>query len=242
MKKGRIHIGTSGWHYKHWKDVFYPPETKEKDQFAYYCQKFNTVELNNSFYRLPTAATFTSWKKQSSQKFIFSVKASRYITHMKKLKPDAASRDNFFSHAGKLDSKLGPILFQLPPKWNINTERLATFLSKLPKEHVYTFEFRDQSWYQEGVYSLLRKYNCAFCIYELGGHQSPMEETADFIYIRLHGPGSKYQGSYTDNALKEWADRCKRWQKKGKDVYLYFDNDQKGYATFNAGKLKILIQ
>jgi uncharacterized protein YecE (DUF72 family) len=237
MKKGKIHIGTSGWNYKHWKDLFYPPGTKDKDQFAYYCRKFSTVELNNSFYMLPSAANFTSWRKKSPENFIFSVKANRYITHMKKLKPDAGSRHKFFSHAGKLNGKLGPVLFQLPPKWQINAERLADFLHTLPKEHLYTFEFRDHSWYEEEVYELLRRYNCAFCIYELNRHQSPMEETADFIYIRLHGPGKKYQGSYSDKVLKEWADRCKRWQKKGKDVYLYFDNDQKGYAAFNAEKL-----
>jgi uncharacterized protein YecE (DUF72 family) len=242
MKKGKIHIGTSGWAYKHWKGVFYPPETKEKDQFAYYCQNFDTVEINNSFYRLPSAATFDSWKQKAPENFIFSVKASRYITHMKKLKADAASRNKFLSHASKLDHKMGPVLFQLPPKWRANTDRLATFLYKLPKKYLYTFEFRDPSWFKKEVYDLLHEYNSAFCIYDLAEHLSPLEETADFIYIRLHGPGNKYQGSYTDKALKEWASRCKRWQKKGKDVYIYFDNDQKGYAAFNAISLKKFIQ
>lgn len=237
MKKGTIYIGTSGWHYKHWKGNFYPETIKEADQFSYYQQYFNTVELNNSFYMLPAAATFTGWRKASPAGFIFSVKASRYITHMKKLKADAHSIRNFFSRAGRLKEKLGPVLFQLPPRWKVNTERFADFLSRLPTGHRYTFEFRNDTWYHPDIYDLLRQYNCAFCIYELEHHLSPVEVTADFVYIRLHGPGNKYEGSYTRAALKKWAKRCLLWQQEKKDVYVYFDNDQAGYAAFNAHQL-----
>jgi uncharacterized protein YecE (DUF72 family) len=242
MKKGKIYIGTSGWHYKHSKGTFYPADIKDANRFAYYQKFFDTVELNNPFYHLPPAKTFAGWRKATPRNFIFSVKASRYITHMKKLKPGKKSINLFFSHADKLEKKLGPVLFQLPPGWNINAERFEKFLSSLPKEHRYTFEFRNHSWYEEKIYALLEKHKIAFCIYELAGHLSPIRITTNFIYIRLHGPGDKYQGSYTDRQLKEWAVKCSEWIKQGKDVYVYFDNDQLGYAAFNAIRLKKLVK
>jgi uncharacterized protein YecE (DUF72 family) len=242
MKKGKIYIGTSGWQYKHWKGTFYPAGLKAKDEFSYYCGQFDTVELNNSFYRLPENSSFTKWKKTTPDDFLFSVKASRFITHMKKLNVDKQSIRIFFTRAGKLKEKLGPILFQLPPQWKVNTERLEQFLSRLPKHHRYTFEFREHSWYGDDVYSLLKKYNCAFCIYELEHHLSPLEVTADFVYVRLHGPGNKYQGNYSLRRLTTWAMRCAEWQQQKKDVYIYFDNDQAGYAAFNAGALKKLVK
>jgi len=242
MKKGQIHIGTSGWHYKHWKGTFYPADIKEADQLAYYVRCFDTVEINNSFYKLPAGKTFSDWRKATPKKFLFAVKASRFITHMKKLKADKASIRKLLQHAGKLEEKMGPVLFQLPPRWKLNVVRLAEFLPKLPAENRYAFEFREPGWYAPEVYDLLRQYNCAFCIYELAHHLSPLEVTADFIYIRLHGPGEKYQGSYPDAVLKKWATRCRAWQKKGKDIYVYFDNDQAGYAAFNARRLKKLLK
>jgi uncharacterized protein YecE (DUF72 family) len=242
MKKGAVHIGTSGWAYKHWKGVFYPEGLPAAQEFGYYTSIFQTVELNNSFYHLPAAKTFSQWRKTSPEDFVFAVKASRYITHMKKLKPDRSSLNVFFRQAGKLKEKLGPVLFQLPPRWKMNTERLEMFLDALPRTHRYCFEFRDHSWYDESVYELLRNHNCAFCIYELAHHLSPLQVTADFVYIRLHGPGNKYQGKYNTATLKQWAARCRRWQKAGKDVYVYFDNDQAGYAAFNAETLAGLLR
>lgn len=243
MRKGKIYIGTSGWHYKHWKGTFYPGDIKDDEQFAFYSKEFGTVELNNSFYHLPPSATFTGWRKASPADFVFAVKASRYITHLKKLKADKASLKLFLSHASRLREKLGPVLFQLPPRWKINIERLKEFLALLPKKYIYTFEFRDTTWYAEETYDLLKKYNCAFCIYELAGHMSPVKTTADFVYVRLHGPTkNKYQGSYSTVQLKKWARYCRKWQQAGKDVYVYFDNDQAGYAAFNAQKLCELLQ
>jgi uncharacterized protein YecE (DUF72 family) len=241
MGKGRIYIGTSGWHYKHWKGTFYPEDIKDSEQLAYYIQHFSTVEINNSFYRLPTARTFRDWRKVTPKGFVFAVKGSRFLTHMKKLKADARSIRMLFSRATKLEEKMGPILFQLPPKWKVNVERLEEFLSKLPGENRYVFEFREHTWYDNKVYEVLTKYNCAFCIYELEHHLSPLEVTADFVYIRLHGPGNKYQGSYSDAVLKKWAGKCHEWEKKKKDVYVYFDNDEAGYAAFNALRLKELV-
>jgi uncharacterized protein YecE (DUF72 family) len=242
MAKARIHIGTSGWHYKHWKGTWYPEDIKDPEQFAYYAKHFKTVEINNSFYKLPEPSTFTAWRKAAPRGFTFAVKASRYLTHMIKLKADKASLRKFFLRAVKLEEKLGPVLFQLPPRWKVNTERLAQFLKALPAGHRYTFEFRDHTWYTEEVMDLLRQHNCAFCIYHLEGHQSPLEITADFVYVRLHGPGNKYQGSYTPAALRKWAKLCRQWARQKKDVYLYFDNDQAGYAAFDAQRLQELVK
>jgi len=242
MKQGKLHIGTSGWHYKHWIGTFYPDGTREADQLSLYLQSFNTVELNNSFYHLPDAKTFKNWAAVTPDDFIFSVKGSRFITHMKKLNVLKADINRFLNRVNKLGDKVGPILFQLPPRWKLNIERLEAFLSRLDDQYRYVFEFRNNTWYDEQVYDLLRQYNCAFCIYELAGHHSPEEVTADFVYIRLHGPGAKYQGSYSTAILKKWATKCKAWQKAGKDVYIYFDNDQAGYAAFNALKLQELTK
>lgn len=242
MKKGKIFIGTSGWSYKHWKGVFYPPSVKDDEMFSFYQLMFNTVEINSSFYHLPLEQTFTNWRNNTSDQFLFSVKASRFITHMKKLAVDHDSVDLFLNRAEKLKDKLGPILFQLPPSWELNIERLESFLELLPENHRYTFEMRNHTWYTKEVYELLEKYNCAFCTYELEHHLSPVQVTADFIYIRLHGPGNKYQGSYTLYELKKWAHRCQKWMENGLDVFVYFDNDQKAYAAYNALTLNELIQ
>ncbi len=238
MRKGKLYIGTSGWQYKHWKGKFYPAHLKPEEQFRFYCQHFDTVEVNNSFYKLPSAKTFDDWHNKAPAKFLFAVKASRFITHMKKLKGGKSTFSKFFSHANGLGKKLGPVLFQLPPRWKQNLDRMKDFLLKLPQGIRYTFEFRDHSWYTCELYSLLRKHKCAFCIYELAQHQSPVEVTSDFVYIRLHGPADKYQGKYTDSQLKGWAYKCGAWQDEGKDVYIYFDNDQEAYAPHNALRLK----
>lgn len=240
MTKHKIYIGTSGWHYKHWIGTYYPAGTKDAEQMTFYLNDFTTVELNNSFYRLPEKKTFEGWRKAAPPGFVFAVKASRFITHNKKLKDPETTIAKFFDQLKGLKEKLGPVLFQLPPGWNVNEERLAAFLSSLPEKIRYVFEFRNHTWYTDNVYELLRKYNCAFCIYELDHHLSPMVETADFIYIRLHGPGAKYQGSYSRKVLNQWAVQCREW-KKTKDVFVYFDNDQHGYAAFNALTLKNLL-
>jgi uncharacterized protein YecE (DUF72 family) len=237
---GKIHIGTSGWSYKHWRGTFYPDDVKVKDHFNYYKRFFTTVELNNPFYHLPPKQTFINWKNDVADDFVYVVKASRYITHMKKLKDPAESLTNFLENVAGLEEKLGVILFQLPPGWGLNLERFREFLEKLPSHHRYVFEFRNGTWYDPAVYSLMRQYNCGFCIYELAGHVSPFEVTADFVYVRLHGPGNKYQGSYSEEALQWWAAKCLDWAGEGKDVFVYFDNDEAGYAAFNAIRLNEL--
>ncbi len=197
QENGTIYIGTSGWHYNHWKGNFYPAGVTAKHFTQYYLRFFRTVEINNSFYRLPSPETFATWKASVPDEFLFSVKASRYITHMKKLKDPQQSLAQFLGNAQALEEKLGPILFQLPPAWRLNLDRFRDFLKVLPPYHRYTFEFRDQSWYSPEVYALLQHHGHAFCIYDLGGHLSPLEVTADFVYVRLHGPEGKYDGSYS---------------------------------------------
>ncbi|MGV3539277.1 MAG: DUF72 domain-containing protein [Rufibacter sp.] len=243
QEKGTIYIGTSGWHYPYWKGNFYPAGMASKDFTNYYIKFLNTVEINNSFYRLPTAEMFAVWRASVPDDFLFAVKASRYITHMKKLKEPQQGLAQFLGNAQALEEKLGPILFQLPPAWKVNIERFHDFLQALPPYHRYTFEFREPTWYHPEIYDLLRKHNHAFCIYELAGHMSPLEVTADFVYVRLYGPTlNKYQGSYPDSAMQWWASTCHTWAEEGKDVYVYFDNDQNGYAAFNAITLQEMVR
>ena len=237
-----IRIGTSGFHYKHWVGPFYPAKTPASKMLDFYFQHFDTVELNNSFYRLPTAEAFDAWREATPANFIFAVKASRFITHNKKLKDPEHALDNLLPRAAHLGPKLGPILFQLPPHWRVNAERLENLLEILPRELRYTFEFRELSWITPAIISILTKFNAAFCIYELAGYHSPLDITADFAYVRLHGPSrGKYQGSYSKERLNFWARQIETWAKSLKAIYIYFDNDQHGYAAANALTLKTML-
>lgn len=235
-----IRIGTSGWHYKHWVGTFYPPKWPASKMLAYYVERFDTVELNNSFYRLPPEGALANWRDSTPADFCFAVKGSRFLTHMKKLKDPEPGLDRFFQRADILGPKLGPILFQLPPHWALDLDRFQTFLRALPAQHRYAFEFRNATWDTAEVYRELTRYNCAYCAYDLGGYQSPIEITADFTYVRLHGPGGKYQGSYSEEALAAWAQRIRCWRSRLKAIYFYFDNDQAGYAPANAIQLRNL--
>jgi len=237
-----IRIGTSGFHYKHWKGPFYPKKIQEAAMLDFYAQCFDTVELNNSFYRLPSESAFDEWRDATPDNFVFAVKASRFLTHNKKLKDPENAVDNLLPRAVRLNRKLGPLLFQLPPKWRINAERLRGLLQILPAELRYTFEFRELSWITAEVCRILRQFNAAFCIYELAGYHSPLSITADFAYVRLHGPATgKYQGSYSEHQLSRWARQIDGWSKQLTAIYVYFDNDQSGYAATNALRLREMI-
>lgn len=231
---GRIYIGTSGWHYPHWVGPFYPSGMASEDFLKCYARHLSTVEINNTFYHLPTPHTLREWKKETPKHFLFTCKGSRFITHMKKLKDPENSIARFLETVTALNHKLGPILFQLPPRWRVNVLRLEEFLKALPKPFRYAFEFRDESWFTQPVYDVLTHYNGAFCLYHLAGRWSPEIVTTDFVYVRLHGPGEAYQGRYQDQTLRVWANKCQKWSLSGKDVYCYFDNDQDGYAPINA--------
>jgi uncharacterized protein YecE (DUF72 family) len=243
MKKrmGRIYIGTSGWHYAHWKGPFYQKTLPEKQFLSHYITKFRTVEINRTFYSLPSPSVFREYRRIAPKGFIFSIKASRFITHVKKLKDPKRPLQRLFHAIGGLGPHLGPILFQLPPGWKINLERLSSFLDALPKHHLYVFELRNQSWLTEATYALLKRYRAAFCIYELDHFLSPEIVTAPFIYVRLHGPKEAYGGRYSSRVLKKWAQTFRQFAKKGMDIYCYFDNDERGYAPINAQELMELI-
>ena len=242
MTAGAIHIGTSGWHYKHWVGPFYPPKTPASRYLDFYKAHFAAAEINGSFYRMPSDKTLAVWRDAVPDGFRFAAKASRFITHAKKLALPISLYERFFEGIGTLGPRLGPILLQLPPRWRLNVERLAAFLDALPQRYRYAFEFREPSWLNEEAYALLRKHRVALCLYHIAGFESPVEVTTDFVYIRLHGPGGKYQGTYDDVALKAWARRIRAWSRDGKAVWCFFDNDDRGYAAKDALRLKAMLQ
>jgi uncharacterized protein YecE (DUF72 family) len=242
MARGRCFIGTSGWSYRHWRGPFYPTAmAKGADQLGWYALRFDTVEVNGTFYRLIETDTFRRWREATPEGFVFACKGSRYLTHMKRLKDAEQGVGRFFERVEALDDKLGPIVFQLPGRFKPDRERLRGFVKGLPKGHRYAFEFRDPRWFEPEILELLSRHDVALCLYEFAGAHAPLEVTAGFVYIRLHGPGGAYQGSYDDQALRTWAKRIDGWAKKGLDVYCYFDNDDRGFAPKNALRLHEML-
>lgn len=238
-----IRVGTSGWNYDHWVGPFYPEDVPKKNWLRHYAQRLDTVEVNNSFYQLPDRSTFARWRDSVGEGFVLAVKGSRYVTHMKKLKDPAESIRRFCDRVDALGNALGPVLFQLPPRWRFDPERLDNFLETLPPDRRVVVEPRDPSWFVRDCYEILRAHHAALCIYDLEGEQSPKEVTADFVYVRLHGPSeTAYEGSYDSKALQGWAGAFSAWAAQGKDVYCYFDNDQQGHAPRNALELRAMLQ
>jgi uncharacterized protein YecE (DUF72 family) len=236
-----VRIGTSGWHYKHWIGNFYPSRLPSSRMLAHYVEKFDTVELNNSFYKLPAKTSLSNWRDSTPGNFLFAVKGSRFLTHMKKLKDAEQGLSRFLEVVEALGVKLGPVLFQLPPNWQVDKDRLADFLGIFPRHLRCAFEFRNPSWDTKEIYDLLARHDAGYCIFDLAGYQSPTEVTAKFTYIRLHGPGGKYQGTYKDRELKKWAHRIEKWRKTLTAIYVYFDNDDSGYAPQDALRLKSML-
>jgi len=234
-------IGTSGWFYKHWLGKFYPPDMRLSETLPFYTLHFDTVEINNSFYALPGETTVSKWYNVTPPSFCFSAKASRYLTHMKRLKDPEETWERYALVMMNLGDKLGPILFQFPKNWGLNLERLAAFLSILPGGNRYVFEFRNHEWHIPAVYKLLNDFNAAFCLYEMNGVESGIELTADFTYVRLHSPATEYKGNFESKLLLPWAERIRIWQTSLKEIYFYFNNDAGGYAIENARKLKVLL-
>jgi len=232
-----IRIGTSGWHYDHWVERFYPQNLPKSRWLGHYCSQFNTVEINNTFYQLPKEKTFLRWKDEVPKNFLFTVKANRYITHIKKLKDPGNELDRFMRAVNILGKRLGPILYQLPPQLHLNLEKLEDFLRLLPKSKIAVFEFRHKSWYCDEAFELLRKYKATFCIHDMPDIQTPRVVTADSIYIRFHGPTDRYTGNYTGGMLKDWADWIKGNLKGRRRLYAYFNNDIAGHAVDNARQL-----
>lgn len=239
----RIHIGTSGWHYPHWRNIFYPDRLKPQEWLRYYAERLSCVELNNSFYRIPSPHDVETWVGQAPPGFRFAVKGWRGITHRRKLRDCAQFLDNFLDPLRRFGRGLGPILFQLPPRWHCDVGRLRDFLARLPRRDRlrYAFEFRDPDWHRDEVYGLLAAYNAAFCVFELGELRSPHIATADFVYVRLHGPAGAYAGTYSAQTLRRWAARLHSWRKEGREGWLFFDNDEAGHAVQNALSLCRLV-
>ena len=238
----RIHIGTSGWSYKAWRGPFYPPELPASDWLRHYAGLFGSVEINNSFYHLPETTTLDHWREEVPEGFLFAAKASRYLTHMKKLREPEEPLAHLLERLEHLGEHLGPLLFQLPPQWGANPQRLEGLLALLPKGQRAAFEFRDHSWFIPAVMTRREKSGAAGCRFELAGYTAPAVRTADFSYLRLHGPGGAYQGNYSDDALAHWAEELVKESEGGREVFCYFDNDEAGYAPRNALRLQQLVE
>lgn len=237
----RILIGTSGWTYASWRGRFFPKELMVKHQLRYYASQFDTVELNGVFYRTPTLAAVRGWRDETADDFVFAWKASKFITHWKRLSGRSRNSLALMETCLKiLGPKVGPILFQLPPMFTANYDRLAHFL-KLLRRRRYAFEFRHPSWYESRVLDLLRDHDLSLCISDHHDALAPWVATASHVYVRGHGPGGRYRGRYSESMLADWARRIRKWKRQGRDVYVYFDNDQKSAAPADAARLKQML-
>jgi uncharacterized protein YecE (DUF72 family) len=242
----RPRIGCSGWNYKSWRGKFYPADLPVKDWLRHYASVFDTVEINNTFYRLPEAATFASWKRETPSGFVASIKASRFLTHIKRLKDPDEPLDRLFSRAKSLGPRLGPVLYQLPPNFfrnETNLERLERFLGALPRRinrrvvhHVV--EFRHPSWYVDETYALLERHGVTMCLHDKRGSAIFEPYVGPIVYVRFHGTSGQYVGGYSEDRLKRWASvLAARWR-VGQPVYAYFNNDPDAVATQNARTLR----
>ncbi len=231
-------IGTSGWHYDWWRHRFYPPELPRSRWLEFYGAHFSTVELNNSFYRLPSETAFNNWRASSPPGFLFAVKVSRLITHLKKLRNIETALANFQARARLLDDKLGPLLYQLPPNMQRNDRVLEDFLRLLPAGVEHVFEFRHQSWLDEEVFDLLRRYGAGFCAYDMPELTTPLLATASFAYVRFHGSSGLYSSCYSDDEMAGWAQRIWQLAHGLERCYIYFNNDAEAFAVHNALALR----
>jgi uncharacterized protein YecE (DUF72 family) len=238
----RYYIGTSGWHYDDWRGRFYPEKLPRNKWLEFYAQHFPTVELNNSFYRLPSENAFTSWYDSSPPDFRYAVKVSRFITHIKRLKDCDEALANFMSRARILKEKLGPLLYQLPPSMHRNDETLESFLNILPRGLKHVIEFRHESWLVDEVFDILRQYHAGLCVFDMPELTSPLLATANFAYIRFHGSDSLYSSCYADEELTDWAKRIADLAKNLESVYIYFNNDVQGFAIRNAETIKRFLE
>ena len=236
-----IHVGCSGWVYKHWRGIFYPEGLPQKRWFERYAEEFDTVEINASFYRLPLASTFEGWRDKAPPGFHYAVKVNRFITHMKKLLECDAEVAQFIALARPLGNKLGPLLYQLPPSLHKNLERLETFLGWLPKDLEQVVEFRHKSWYDEEVLALLDRHGVGFVAHDLKGLVSPRWASGRTAYVRFHGAAGKYWGRYPDEALLAWTDWSLEQVRQGRSVWCYFNNDIHGHALDDARTLKSMV-
>ena len=238
----RVLIGTSGWHYDSWRGPFYPVDLPIKAQLQYYTSQFEAAELNGVFYRTPTLEAVRSWQEQTGKNFVFTWKASKFITHWKRLSSKSLnSLELMESRLSLLGDKAAAVLFQLPPNFQADSGRLSAFLQMLSHKRRYSFEFRHPSWYSPPIMRLLSEDNISLCISDHHDAPAPWKRTADFVYVRGHGPGGRYKGRYSTDALAAWAKRIRSWKAQGCDVFVFFDNDQKSAAPIDALKLKQMV-
>ena len=236
-----VHVGCSGWIYAHWRGLFYPRDLKSAQWFEYYARHFDTVEINNTFYRLPEASVFAAWREQAPAGFIYAVKASRYLTHMKKLKDPAEPLARLLDRAVFLQDHLGPILYQLPPGWRADAARLDAFLGQLPKDRRHVLEFRDESWYAAEILALVRSHGASLCVHDMPGRAPERVALGPIVYVRFHGPTGLYSGSYDADALRPWAEWLADQRDAGRDTYVYFNNDIGGHAVRDAARLREML-
>jgi uncharacterized protein YecE (DUF72 family) len=240
--KQSVYIGTSGWSYASWRGPFFPKEVMVKHHLQYYATQFPTAELNGVFYRTPSLEAVRGWRDNTPDDFVFAWKASKFITHWKRLSDKSRNSIALIEERLKiLGRKAGPVLFQLPPQFKCNRERLASFIKLLPKRRRYTFEFRHDSWYDDAIFDLLRDHDMSLCLSDHHDAPAPWELTASWVYVRGHGPGGAYKGHYSAKTLAAWARDIAKWRRASRDVYVYFDNDQKSAAPADAAKLQALI-
>jgi uncharacterized protein YecE (DUF72 family) len=239
-----VWIGTSGWTYDDWRGPFYPCDVPKKDWLAWYATRFAAAEVNFSFYRTPSLEAVRAWRAQTPTDFLFAWKASKFITHWKRLNEQTCqnSLDLMATRLRALGRKAGPVLFQLPPQFEANRDRLANFLAMLPVRYLYAFEFRHPSWYARDIIGLLRQHNVSLCLSDHYDAPAPWIATASHVYIRGHGPGGRYKDNYADGTLLEWADHIRKWRRQGKTVFAFFDNDQKSAAPVDARRLMTMLR
>jgi uncharacterized protein YecE (DUF72 family) len=238
-----VRIGCSGWAYTHWRERFYPKGLPQRQWLAYYAEHFDTVEINNTFYRLPKPSAVEGWVEQSPPGFVFAIKASRYLTHVKRLKTLDPYVNRFYEPLETLvrSEKFGPLLWQFPANFHVNAERLEAALRALPPGR-HAFEFRHESWFTEEVYDLLREHGAALVIGDESSRwvSSPHVRTTDWTYIRLHHGSRGRHGNYSKSEIETWARRLSQWR-RDTELFVYFNNDWEGYAIRNARLLKDLL-
>ncbi len=236
-----VHVGCSGWVYRHWRGVFYPEGLPQTGWFHHYARAFDTVEINASFYRLPLAKTFDGWQEKAPPGFRYAVKVNRFITHNKKLLDCAEPLAEFIALARRLGPALGPLLHQLPPSLHRNDERLATFLALLPRDLEHVVEFRHASWYDQEVLALLDAHGAGFVAHDLNGLVSPEWASGRTAYVRFHGTGGKYWGRYSEEQMALRADWLLAQRAAGRSAWAYFNNDIHGHALEDARTLKAVL-
>lgn len=245
-REAKLYIGTSGWSYPHWEGIFYPEDLAKKKQLEYFSQHFDTVELNSPFYHLPRESTFAGWYKRTSKDFVFAVKVSRFISHIKYLKDCEEPWLNFYQRAKLLKEKLGPFLVQLPPNWKKDLDRLKDFVKTVKKvspQEKFAFEFRHETWFCPEIYhSFEKEKDVCFCMADSNRWPKTQEITDNFVYLRFHGPGQLYGSKYSKKDLENWAVKIKDYLKQGRDVFCYFNNDFQGFAIENAKELLKLCE